>query len=149
MGIEVMTNEREEQIRKRAQEIWESEGRPEGRDEKHWRRAEEELDNRTSGAGTTEGAAEAAQPGSPDGSSAESMRAGSTISEGTKPDGAPPAQAQTTRRGSSESEAGISGGSSPDAQQATPMASQGPGTTSEGTKPDGAPPAPTGGAGGT
>lgn len=32
-----------EQIRRRAYEIWEREGRPEGREAEHWRRAAEEL----------------------------------------------------------------------------------------------------------
>lgn len=33
----------EEKIRQRAQEIWEQEGRPDGRAEEHWRQAAEEL----------------------------------------------------------------------------------------------------------
>jgi hypothetical protein len=40
-----MNEDREEEIRKRAREIWESEGRPEGRDLDHWRRAKEEIEN--------------------------------------------------------------------------------------------------------
>jgi Protein of unknown function (DUF2934) len=32
-----------ERTRLRAYEIWEGEGRPEGRDEHHWRQAEREL----------------------------------------------------------------------------------------------------------
>ncbi len=32
-----------EQISKRAREIWEREGRPEGRDKEHWLQAESEL----------------------------------------------------------------------------------------------------------
>lgn len=35
-----------ERIRQRAHEIWESEGRPQGRDADHWSRAEQELRNR-------------------------------------------------------------------------------------------------------
>ena len=38
-----MLQEREEQIRQRAHEIWEAEGRPEGRHEEHWARAEASL----------------------------------------------------------------------------------------------------------
>ena len=34
----------EDDIRRKAYEIWESEGRPEGRHDEHWRRAEEEVD---------------------------------------------------------------------------------------------------------
>lgn len=33
----------DEQIRARAHEIWEREGRPDGRDAEHWRAAEQEL----------------------------------------------------------------------------------------------------------
>lgn len=33
----------EQEIRKRAHEIWESEGRPEGRHEHHWQRAKDEV----------------------------------------------------------------------------------------------------------
>ncbi|MFC3630691.1 DUF2934 domain-containing protein [Paracoccus angustae] len=42
-----MDHDHQERIRQRAHEIWESEGRPEGRDAEHWNRAEEELKNRT------------------------------------------------------------------------------------------------------
>lgn len=38
-----MDQDHQERIRQRAHEIWESEGRPEGRDADHWSRAEEEL----------------------------------------------------------------------------------------------------------
>jgi len=34
---------REERIRRLAYEIWEQEGRPNGRDQEHWRRAEAEI----------------------------------------------------------------------------------------------------------
>jgi Protein of unknown function (DUF2934) len=35
--------EDEERVRKRAYEIWEEEGRPEGRDLDHWNRAKQEV----------------------------------------------------------------------------------------------------------
>lgn len=38
-----MEAERHEQIRKRAHAIWEQEGRPHGREQEHWERAEREL----------------------------------------------------------------------------------------------------------
>ncbi len=41
-----MIDNREEAIRKRAQEIWESEGRPDGRDIEHWERAKAEFENK-------------------------------------------------------------------------------------------------------
>ncbi|TNC61516.1 DUF2934 domain-containing protein [Rubellimicrobium roseum] len=39
-----MTIPREDRIRERAHEIWEREGRPEGRHDEHWRLATEEID---------------------------------------------------------------------------------------------------------
>ena len=36
-----------EEIERRARELWEEEGRPEGRAEDHWRRAEQELRERS------------------------------------------------------------------------------------------------------
>jgi hypothetical protein len=39
-----MTNEREERIRRRAHELWEKEGRPDGRHEDHWQQAMRDLD---------------------------------------------------------------------------------------------------------
>jgi hypothetical protein len=38
-----MDSGRDEQIRKRAHEIWEQEGRPEGKEREHWERAEREI----------------------------------------------------------------------------------------------------------
>lgn len=35
--------EREQQIRERAHRLWEEAGRPEGRDEEFWERAEQEI----------------------------------------------------------------------------------------------------------
>ena len=40
-----MDQDHQERIRQRAHEIWESEGRPQGRDADHWSRAEQELKN--------------------------------------------------------------------------------------------------------
>lgn len=39
-----MSEDREQRIRERAHRIWEEEGRPEGREDEHWRRAEREVD---------------------------------------------------------------------------------------------------------
>lgn len=38
-----MTEDREEQIRRRAHELWEQAGRPEGRETEFWLRAENEI----------------------------------------------------------------------------------------------------------
>jgi len=40
MGTTIVDNDA---IRRRAHEIWEAEGRPEGRDQEHWIRAQREL----------------------------------------------------------------------------------------------------------
>lgn len=37
--------DREERIRRRAYELWVSEGRPDGRENEHWRQASEDIDN--------------------------------------------------------------------------------------------------------
>jgi hypothetical protein len=62
-----MDDERERRIRERAHEIWEREGRPEGAQEEHWRRASEEIDaedQSASGSSPGEGGvANPAQPG--------------------------------------------------------------------------------------
>jgi hypothetical protein len=39
-----MSGEREQAIRQRAYEIWEQEGRPDGRDHAHWTQAEAEIE---------------------------------------------------------------------------------------------------------
>lgn len=47
-----MTNDHDEQIRTRAHEIWEREGRPEGRDQEHWQRGREEIESEIGMSGT-------------------------------------------------------------------------------------------------
>ena len=39
-----MLDDRESRIRERAHAIWEAEGRPDGQDEVHWKRAAAEID---------------------------------------------------------------------------------------------------------
>jgi hypothetical protein len=39
-----MDKNREEEIRKRAEQIWQDEGQPEGREAQHWAQAERELE---------------------------------------------------------------------------------------------------------
>lgn len=46
-----MTPDHESRVRQRAHEIWEREGRPEGRDREHWAQAEAELASETKKAG--------------------------------------------------------------------------------------------------
>ncbi len=57
--------DREQKIRERANQIWEEEGRPEGSQEEHWRRAEEEIaagEHVAAGEGTENWKAEAGLP---------------------------------------------------------------------------------------
>lgn len=44
-----MASGRDEQIRQRAHEIWEREGRPEGKEKEHWERAEREIGDEAEG----------------------------------------------------------------------------------------------------
>lgn len=53
-----------EEISKRAREIWEREGRPEGRDMEHWLQAEKELRGQSSKSQTTSTSASATTVGS-------------------------------------------------------------------------------------
>lgn len=46
-----MDQDHQERIRQRAHEIWESEGRPEGRDSDHWSQAEQELRDQSDSGG--------------------------------------------------------------------------------------------------
>jgi hypothetical protein len=41
-------HEHEDRVRQRAYELWEKDGRPEGQHLRHWQRAEEELQGRSS-----------------------------------------------------------------------------------------------------
>jgi hypothetical protein len=56
-----MDQDHQERIKQRAHELWESEGRPEGRDADHWSQAEQELHSQT-GEGDQTGGGD--QPGS-------------------------------------------------------------------------------------
>ena len=49
-----MENDKEERIRRRAHELWEREGRPDGREAEHWDVAERELE-RDAAASVAEG----------------------------------------------------------------------------------------------
>lgn len=52
-----MASDKHEQIRTRAYQIWEEEGRPHGRDHHHWTRAEQESASGTSEAPSTQSGA--------------------------------------------------------------------------------------------
>lgn len=48
-GSASMNTDRDEQLRRRAYRIWESEGRPDGMEAEHWARAERELADEVAG----------------------------------------------------------------------------------------------------
>jgi hypothetical protein len=52
----------EERIRRRAHEIWEADGRPEGRHEEHWARARREVEEEGAGGSPPEPARPDARP---------------------------------------------------------------------------------------
>lgn len=61
-----MNNDREEQIRARAHQIWEEEGRPEGREQEHWNKAAQEMEGHQAlDEGAYAGAESEPQPGDP------------------------------------------------------------------------------------
>ena len=74
----------EERIRRRAHEIWEREGRPEGRHEEHWARARREVEAEEGGSPTdtapgSAGADRAGGGGSPPPPDAEASEAARII----------------------------------------------------------------------
>ena len=47
-----MTTDHDEQIRRRAHELWKSEGQPHGRDAEHWQRARAEIESEAGASAT-------------------------------------------------------------------------------------------------
>ncbi|MDS4073387.1 MAG: DUF2934 domain-containing protein, partial [Defluviicoccus sp.] len=60
VGKQGMSHHDQSQIEKRAHEIWEREGRPDGRAEEHWQRAVAELDDEAAAAAEKAAAEKAA-----------------------------------------------------------------------------------------
>ena len=60
-----MASQNEEKIRARAHQLWESEGRPHGRDREHWEQAARELGNETGPSSTERTASAGAGPVGP------------------------------------------------------------------------------------
>lgn len=50
-----MTPDREEKIRQRAYELWEAEGRPDGKQQEHWERAAREIEAEEAGESASKG----------------------------------------------------------------------------------------------
>lgn len=61
-----MDDDREDRIRARAHEIWQREGSPEGRENDHWKEAEQELDAENTGAGSAVSQDTTPKPSDPD-----------------------------------------------------------------------------------
>ncbi|MBP1804634.1 DUF2934 domain-containing protein [Rubellimicrobium aerolatum] len=80
---------RDDRVRERAHAIWESEGRPEGRHEEHWRRAVEEIDRDSAGP-FADAAPAAGGPGVDGNGLSSSVQPGGTI-PGGGPGGGPSA----------------------------------------------------------
>lgn len=125
-----MTNDREERIRERAHEIWEQEGRPQGRHDDHWERATREVDG---------GGSEAAQMASMKGVSADPSESakGRKRRVGSAAEGEVPAKGRRSRSagGEAATSEGAQAGTASRGRRSGPRE-----VTSEGTKPDAAPP---------
>jgi hypothetical protein len=96
---EIMDHDREEKIRQRAHQMWEADGKPDGRDGEHWHRAVREIDGGGDG-DRTETKAEADQTLSE--ASGSSGAASGLQSGGINPGGGP---------GASQGSIGTGGGS--------------------------------------
>ena len=116
-----MESDNDEKIRRRAYEIWQSAGSPEGRGEEHWAQAAREIeaeDRRISGTGETAGSAGqgGGLPKPPGGATglgggAPSGPAGASgISSGLQPGGARPAGGPAATQGSIGTGGGSTGG---------------------------------------
>lgn len=131
-----MTTEREEKIRQRAHQIWESEGRPHGQHDQHWERARGEVDREAA-----DQPSEAAQMDSMRGVSADPAEA-SAGGRRTRKASAAQGEAATKGPARTTKSRGTGDGSGSTTSAAGGRKRTGPReVTSEGTKPDGAPPA--------
>jgi len=83
-----MAGDRDERIRKRAHEIWESEGRPEGAHHEHWLKASSEVD--------AEDAAPAEKPKAAKASPRKPRQPKAAAAEVSKPAAAPRTRKKTT-----------------------------------------------------
>ena len=93
-----MQNQRHEKVRERAYQIWEREGRQEGRAEEHWSQAEQELaDGQAPAASGTNGAG--AVEAAPATNGAGALEAAPATNGGAKP-AAAKSGAPRKRRGS-------------------------------------------------
>ncbi len=82
-----MSPDREEKIRQRAYELWEAEGRPEGRQAEHWQRAAREIEAEEGGGAGVD----ANEKADPTDETAESSGLSSSLQPGGTTPGASPA----------------------------------------------------------
>jgi phosphotransferase system glucose/maltose/N-acetylglucosamine-specific IIC component len=90
-----MDHDHQERIKQRAHEIWESEGRPEGRDADHWSQAEQELNSQT-GEGDQTGGGDQSSGVQPGGQESGSRQAGKSTRKNQSQPGAAEAMAGKT-----------------------------------------------------
>src|SRR5689334_12089519 len=90
-----MADDRDQRIRDRAYQIWEREGRPEGRHDEHWRRAAEEIEAEARPKAATAAKPAAQQPAAPTPPAEPAKPAAKAKT--TKPGTAPDAPAKRTQ----------------------------------------------------
>jgi hypothetical protein len=91
-----MPDSRRERIERRAYEIWESEGRPHGRHDEHWRRAAAEID--AEAVGSEETSAGGTQPPPADSAPVKAARARRVTKKDAAPESAPAKPTATGKR---------------------------------------------------
>jgi Protein of unknown function (DUF2934) len=100
-----MEQDRDERIRQRAYEIWESEGRPDGQATKHWEQAASEV-----GASEGEGEQAGGRQGDQAGGAANASGGGSGLATGLQPGGRIPSASPAAGAGSIGTRGGSTAG---------------------------------------
>jgi hypothetical protein len=77
-----MEAEREDAIRRRAHQIWEQDGRPQGREAEHWERAKREIEEGRDQSGSSAGATNPVAAASTTGGIATELQSGGTMPGG-------------------------------------------------------------------
>lgn len=128
------TDDIQERIRRRAHELWESEGHPHGRDSDHWAQAEAEI--RGAGAleptgkvaGSRKKTATSKSPGKSTRAAAESLSEVAKAPADAKSDPASPPKAKTSAKAPAKSKAAPSEDAAPKASPAKASAAKAPPT---------------------
>jgi hypothetical protein len=106
-GAETVTDDRIERIRERAHQIWENEGKPEGRDAEHWEQAKREIDSE--GSDGENGGAEAGDGEAVTAAGGQGVASG-LQSGGSVPSGGPGASAGSIGSGGGSTAGRATGG---------------------------------------